>query len=134
MNRATKRRVFVLSPRRADLVLYGDLLERDGCQPVQLSNVIDAATELTTADEGHLVLLSLEGWQDDRALELIATFSHRKPPARFLGFATSPETAQSAIKAGCCECLLVPVSVDTIMQAVHRQLTPSFHHGNASPV
>jgi DNA-binding NtrC family response regulator len=134
MNRATKRRVFVLSPRRADLVLYGDLLERDGCQPVHLTSVMDAAAELTAAGPGHLVLLALEGWQDSGFLDLVRIFSAQKQGIYFLGFATSTETAQSALDAGCGECLLVPVSVDTIMQAVHRQLAPSVHHGSASPV
>lgn len=133
MNRATERRVFVLSPRRADLVLYGDLLERDGLTAVKISSLTEADAELTATGHGLLVVLALEGWQDN-VLRLVETFSRPQHAVRFLGFATSPETAQAALTAGCTDCLQVPLSVDAIMQAVHRQLAPAIHHGSASPV
>ncbi|MFD2263524.1 hypothetical protein ACFSM5_11540 [Lacibacterium aquatile] len=133
MNRATKRRVFVLSPRRADLVLYGDLLERDGFTAVKISSLAEANTEFAAADRGLLVLLALEGWQDS-VLPLVEQFTRKKYDLRFLGFATSPESARHAIAAGCAECVQVPLSVDAIMKMVHRHLTPVAYHGSASPV
>lgn len=132
MGRSVNGTVFIISPSRSDLLLYGDLLELDGLATVKICDVATAPACLEGCDNS-LVLLSFEGWTNE-ALHLIRSCLRRKLQLKFIGFTSATEIVRLAMTAGCAECIQIPAPIEAVMAAVHRHLDVLLHHESSSPV
>lgn len=132
MGRTVKGRVVVISPSKSDLLLYGDILERDGFEIVKIGDVTHAAALLSERQD-TLVLITFEGWVNE-ALALIHQQCGSNRNVRFIGIASAPEIARLAQAAGCIECIQIPAPIMAVIRTIQRHAIPlPTGHASLSP-